>query len=289
MIIPARWYTGGKGLTQFRKEMLSDKRILELHDFVDETECFNNLQIEGGVCYFLWKHNYNGKCKVLNHKNGTVSSKNRYLDSISDDYFIRDNNSISILNKVSKHNEKTINELVSTSGPFGFRTNFKGQSNIKNMTNPISIYVSNRNVEYVEMNDITKNIHYVDKYKVFLPKAYGSSGRNVAQKVINNPFLGLPNQICTETYLMINGVNSKKEAINLKRYIETKFFRYMVYLMKSSQNMSASTYSLVPLQDFSKTWTDKELYEKYKLTQEEIDYIEETIAPMGEQESSQER
>ncbi|MCF2581342.1 Eco57I restriction-modification methylase domain-containing protein [Bacteroides caecigallinarum] len=278
MIIPARWYAGGKGLDDFRDKMLRDNRIKEIHDYPETADCFPGVQIKGGICYFIWDKVYKGKCKVSTHKGNTISSQmERYLLEKNCDIFIRYNEAISILHKVQLSNKITMDNYVSSRKPFGLPTTFRGK---KNKDNNCSILVyQNGGIGYIKLSEIERNQDWVNKYKVYITMAYGA-GEDFPHQIINKPFIGEPNSCCTETYLVIGPYNTQLQAENVISYIKTKFFRFMVLLKKNTQHASSKVYSFVPLQDFSKPWTDQELYKKYNLTQEEINFIESMIRPM---------
>lgn len=284
MIIKANWYTTGRGLDKFRLEMLNDTRIKTIVDFPNSDDCFPGTNIEGGVCYFLWDKNYNGDCKVINKKNDinkSISIRPLKNDGIS--VFIRYNEAASILNKVSKLKEKNFSEIASPQKPFGLRTYFEGEDH--SFDNSILVYGNKQRkfVSYTEKKNITKNQELIDTHKVLMSKAYGS-GKEAPFKVLNNPILSYPGSCCTESYIILGTYNSEREANNAITYINTKFFRFLVLMKKPTQDAARNVYELVPLQDFSKPWTDAELYEKYGLTQDEIDYIESMIRPMDNKE-----
>lgn len=279
MIIPSRWFTSGKGLDEFRKNMLHDDSLRIICDYPNAEDCFSGVKIEGGVCYFLWDRDNQGKCLVKNYdKNGINSEMTRDLLENGSEIFIRFNQAVQIYNKVVKLKEKTFDTIVSTRKPFGFSSNFNN-FNIKNSNGPIKIY-ANKKVGYIPANlSIPYNQEAVMKYKVFISFAYGM-GNVLQSQVINKPFIGEPNSVCTETYLLIGPFNNKNECENVISYMQTKFFRFMVSLIKNTQNGTKHVYQFVPMQDFSKPWTDKELYEKYDLSQDEINFIESMIKPM---------
>ena len=274
MIIPARWYAGGKGLDEFRDRMINSKNIKELHDFQNSQDCFPGaVSIEGGVCYFLLDENYIGKCEIYTHEKEVILSKSkRFLKEDGDDIFIRMNEAISIINKIKKLKEPSLAEGISSRKPFGFSTNFRGDKE-----SGVLCY-QNGGVSFVGIGEIKKGEHLIDKYKVIISKAYGSG--NKPYKVLNDPILAEKNSCCTETYIVIRAFENLTEAKNLISYIKTKFFRFLVLLRKNTQDATAKVYQFVPIQDFSKPWTDEELYEKYGLSEEEIKFIEENIKPM---------
>lgn len=276
MIIPARWYSGGKGLDDFREEALNDNRFREIHDFPDASDVFPGVQIKGGVCYFLWDRDHPGLCNVSNYLFGKISTLNRPLRENGADTFIRYNEAIPILHKVQQLKEPSLNSIVSARKPFGFQTNFKGKPNP--FPGAVKLY-QNGGVGWVSRKDITVGQDVIDKYKVFVP-ALGSGSDSFPHPILGRPFLGEPNSVCTETYVYIGPFDYKEAAVNLISYISTRFFRFLVLLAKNTQHATRRVYHFVPMQDFSKPWTDKELYAKYGLTQDEIAFIESMVRPM---------
>lgn len=279
MIIPARWYAGGKGLDKFRDQMLNDKRISVLHDFPDSNDCFAGVSIKGGVCYFLWEESHQGDCLVSTHEKNKINSEMvRSLKEDGLDTLIRYNKAISILRKVKAKNEESFKNIVSSSKPFGLRTFVKGRSKPSENYYSVKLY-QNGGIGYLNQEEIPINRHWIDQHKVLIGAAYGA-GETFPHKIINNPFYAEPRTACTETYMLIGPFDNKFICENVISYIESRFFRFMVLLKKNTQHATAKVYELVPMQDFSKSWTDKELYEKYGLNQEEIDFIESMIRPM---------
>jgi hypothetical protein len=276
MIIPARWYAGGKGLDKFREEMLNDKKIRILHDFINAGDVFPSVEIKGGVCYFLWDRDNEGKCKVVTHKNGKiVSEMERFLLEEGQDVFIRHNEAIPILKKVLSKKEKSFSKIVSSRQPFGLETNFKDFEDEK-FENGVKIY-ANKKIGYIEKDKIKKGLEYIDKFKIFVPKAIGSGDMKTD---LIKPILGEKNSCCTETYLLIGTFETEEEAKNVISYIKTKFFHFMLGLAKNTQDATQKVYKFVPLQDFSQPWSDEKLYKKYNLTEEEINFIESMIREM---------
>lgn len=276
-IIPARWYAGGKGLDQFREKMLNDKRIRVLHDYMNSSECFNGVEIKGGICYFLWERDNPGKCKVYNHsfeKNTSLSERN--LIEGNENIFIRFNNAISIVNKIKRYDEKSFSSLVSARKPFGLPTNFRGHKDKKD--NSVILY-ENNGISYIDEEEVLRGKEYINECKVFISRAYGA-GEDFPHQILNKPIAVVNNTACTETYLMIGPFKNQNESENVVSYIKTKLFRFLVLLIKNTQDATSKVYQFVPLQDFSKPWTDAELYQKYELTQEEIEFIESMIRPM---------
>ena len=290
MIIPARWFSGGRGLDDFREEMLSDKRIRVLHDYQNSDECFSGVNIEGGVCFFLWNRDNEGLCKIYSHTgNGSVTESERYLLEQGSDTFVRFNQAISILNKIRKFKEDSFASIMSANDPFGFdmreensykrvKPNFK----LKPFLNSVKFYYygwRTKGIGYVEPSQILKNQNLVKSHKVYISKAYGM-GSGIPSQVINKPILGEPNSCCTETYILIGPFGSSKECERVISYMNTKFFRLLILLIKNTQNAMKKVYSFVPIQNFDEEWSDEKLYKKYKLSTDEIDFIENMIKPM---------
>ena len=277
MIIPARWYAGGKGLDEFRDDMLHDLKIKIIHDFPNSSICFPGVEIKGGVCYFLWDNEYSGECEVITHKiDNTLSKMIRPLLEKNVNTFIRYNEAISIFHKCVDNHVSFVH-CVSSRKPFGLPTNFTSYKKEK-FLNSIKIY-ANKEIGYVSDNIILQHTDWIDKWKVYISRAYGA-GEDFPHQILNKPFIGEPNTICTETYLVIGPFNSQIEAKNVISYINTKFFRFLVLLIKNTQDATSKVYQFVPMQDFSRPWTDEELYQKYNLSREEIDFIESMIKPM---------
>lgn len=284
MIIPARWYSGGKGLDEFRIDMLNDERIKIIHDFPETSDCFPGINIRGGICYFLWDRNYKGLCKIFNHKKQEINVMERPLLENGAETFIRYNSAISILSKVMSFNEETMDKKVSSRLPFGIPSNFNDYSINQNYDYNVILYRSERSKNankkvYIKQINITKNIQWKDKIKVLVSKA-SPGGDEYPHSIISTPILAEKNSVCTETYLIVDFVNSLEEGYNLISYMKTKFFRFMMSLIKNTQNISKGVFKFVPVQDWSKSWTDDELYKKYGIDDKEIDFINSMIRPI---------
>jgi hypothetical protein len=275
MIIPSRYFTGGRGLDKFRNEMLTDTRIRTIYDFIDASECFPGVDIKGGVHYFLWERDYKGDCTIHTHANNKVTSvSTRPLLEEGAGVFIRFNEAISIFRKIRKYNERSFNIIISSAKPFGLRTFFKGKDNP--FPDAVKIY-QNRGIGYINRNDVLENKQWIDKYKILVPYAVGSGD---SKTDLIKPIYAEPGTCCTETYLVIGATNNSKEAMNIISYIQTKFFHFTLTLKKNTQHATKGAYEFVPIQNFDESWTDEKLYKKYNLTNDEIDYIETMIRPM---------
>lgn len=278
MIIPSRWFTGGKGLDEFRDEMLNDHRLQTIVDYPVSSDCFPGVEIKGGVCYFLWNRDKtHNKCVITTLRNNEISTMSRPLLEENLSIFIRYNQAVSILKKVSSKKEKSFSKFVSSRKPFGLETSIKG-SDKESSINHIKLY-GNKSITYCNEKNIKQNQEWINKDKIFISYAYGA-GEDFPHQIINKPFIPDKCSACTETYLVIGPFKNKKECTNVISYISTKFFRFLVLILKSTQHATKSVYQFVPQQDFSKSWTDDELYKKYNISKEEIDFIESMIRPM---------
>jgi len=288
MIMPARWYAGGRGLDDFRASMLSDNHIRRLDDFTNPEFVFPNTNIRGGICYFLRDKGYDNSSdlvRVVTHeKEGITSDTKRPIQIEGVETFIRDKQAISILSKVKASSYQFLEGWVSPLRPFGFRGYFVNDDAFHPSPDvllyPIKCIGKGRQIGYVEREIIKVHANWVDEYKVIMPRA-----NNIGTELNDdnlNAFIASPNTICTESYLVIGGGLNLSERVcrNICSYLKTKFSRYMHKIAKSSQDATSKTFQFVPLQDFSKPWTDAELYAKYGLTDEEISFIESMIKPM---------
>jgi site-specific DNA-methyltransferase (adenine-specific) len=283
MIIPSRWFTGGRGLDDFREEMLHDTRLQKIVDYFDSTECFPGVDISGGICYFLWERDNRGYyCEIVSIHSGQKTIMERPLLEQNNDTFIRFNEAVSIVRKVSKLKEKKFDEIVSSQKPFGLRTYVLGSPEME--SNSIQLY-ANRNIckeiGYISRTEITENKQWIDLWKVYISAAYGERG-SFPYLVLGKPFLGEPNSCCTETFQVIGPFETEIYSQNVIKYISTRFFRFLVLLIKNTQHAPKRVYSLVPIQDFNEEWTDEKLYKKYDLSPDEINFIESMIRPMSD-------
>ena len=287
MIIPARWFSGGRGLDSFRETMLNDKRIRVLEDYVESKDCFSGVNIAGGVCFFLWNRDQTGLCKITTHKvTGEVTVSERPLLEPGLETYIRNSEAISILNKVREKQEQSFSNIISANDPYGFdvRENnsylrVKPDFKLYEFNNSVHFYYNGwrkEGIGYIDRNKVRKNQELIDKIKIFIPKAWG--GTSLTSRL--HPYIPQNPSVSTETYLTVGPFNNLDEANNVISYMNTNFFHFLLFLIKISQNTMKGNYQLIPMQDFSKSWTDEELYTKYNLTQEEIDFIESMIKPM---------
>lgn len=289
MIMPARWFNTGTGLDEFREDMLRDERITVLHDFISAKMLFPTVEIKGGIIYLLWDRNHQGECRITTHYDqaNKIESTRKLLDDELG-VFVRDGRMISILKKIANKETTSFCTIVSSRDPFGYDIRLpnsykvaKHKFNLTNSGNDIRFYYNGwrkSGVGYVPKESVGNNVEWVGKFKILIPKAWGTGNSETDWL---NPFIVKPNSVCTETYLVVGPFENKDFAQNALSYMQTKFFHALVAVLKISQNAARSVYELVPMQDFSKPWTDEELYKKYRLSAKEIEFIESMIRPMS--------
>lgn len=286
IISPSRWFTGGKGLDKFRLEMLEDSRFRKIVDFSDSKDCFTDVEIKGGVNYFLWDTSYDGECIVINMLENKKISTQRKLKEKNLDIFIRYNILHGIFKKVCDEKIQGFNSLVSSRKPFGLDTN----TEISEIQNNDSIVIyGNSKIGYIDKSKVIKCLDISEKNKIFISYAYGA-GEGFPHQIINKPFIPVKNSVCTETYLVISPFESEEEVNNALKYMYTKFFRSLVLVAKNSQHATSKTYRFVPVQNFTNNsdidWSksineiDEQLFDKYGLSIEEREYIKSSIKDM---------
>ena len=280
MIIPSRWMSSGRGLTDFRKLMLGERRLRSLVDYSNTEELFPGIQNEGGVCFFLWDRDFKENCKVTRIRDGQkVGPELRDLNEF--DVFVRDSRALPILRKVLMKTTKFVNEISSADTPFGLASNYgkwKSSSSGSYTLKYFHLDGGKRTWSFVSRSTVSKNESVITKWKVLVPLAHG--GKLIPDQVIGQPALAGPNSVCSQTFRFIGPFQSKSEAESFESYLRTKVSRFLISLRKNSQNTYADTYSWVPQQTWNQTWTDAELYKKYGITKEEQAYIESMVKEM---------
>ena len=291
MVIPSRWFTGGKGLDEFRQSMLTDERLRSINDYLMASDVFPGVALKGGVCYFLWDRDNHGPCLVTTHLKGQApSTVSRKLLEDGMDVFIRFNEGMSILKKVvagesgtphslSLPKDKRFDRLVSPRKPFGFNSTFKGKD-VKN-ADDVLIYRKG-GTGYTPRSSVKNGAHLIDKWKVYVGFAAPGTGNKdtYPHRVISTPFIGSSGSVSSETYLCIAPLDSSSEAESVLSYLSCRLTRLLILLHKASQNTTRKVYAFVPTQQWDRIWTDEELYAKYGITDEEIVFIESMVRPM---------
>ena len=291
LVIPARWFAGGKGLDQFRESMLTDNRVRSIDDFLSAPDVFPGVGLKGGVCYFLWDRDNPGTCRVTTHfKDWPVSTSTRPLLEEGADVFIRFNEGLSVLKKVMAvdngnadsvllPDKKRFDRLVSSRKPFGLVTLFQGK--VAKGPGDITVH-QNGGTGYTPRSSITTGTHLIDKWKVYVgPAGPGTGNRDTyPHRIISSPFVGEPGSISSEMYLCIGPFDSKGEAESILSYLSCRLTRFLILQHKPSQHAARKVYTFVPTQEWDRQWTDKDLYAKYALSASEIAFIEKIIRSM---------
>lgn len=274
MIIPSRWFAGGKGLDDFREAMLHDRRISHLVDYPIASDVFPGVKVIGGICYFLWERDYKGPCSVTTHMNSTADTLRRPLDQF--DTFVRFNKAISILEKVLAKKYPALAEQVSRQKPFGLRTFVKPQKQ-----GAITLY-ANKSVGRIPKSEVTAGLEMVETWKVFTSMGYGEGGetREYPRMIMGKPIVARPPSACTETYIVVGSYKTRAEAGNLAAYIRTRFLRFLVGLRKNTQHITKDRFAFVPSLPMTTAWTDEKLYAHFGLTRAEAEFIATIVRPM---------
>ena len=284
MIMPSRWFAGGKGLDSFREEMLSDKRLSHIFDFINAKDCFPTASIGGGVNYILWNAKHCSDCSITTIQGDMRDTETRPLNQFS--VFIRYNAAIHIVNKCKS--EKNFDSIVNTRNPFGLSSNVRGEK-----SGELRL-ISSAGISWLPKSAVPSSNTLLSKYKILMSKVTaehaGEPDRNGQFKIVSRTEVVGPNDVCTDSYLIIGESEHKSVVENEYKYIQTRFARFLLMLAVSSINLSPDKFQFVPLQDFTEDsdidWNkpipdiDKQLYKKYNLTKEEIEFIEKMIKPM---------
>ncbi len=276
LIIPARWYTPSILQGGFTQRMLDDKNIAKLVDYCNAAECFTSVEIKGGLCYYLSDKCYNSECDIETHHANKCYKSRRFLRTKGLDAFVRYPQSLSIIKKVTRQDFRPLSEIVSSQNPFGFNSKVVGTKTP--FKDSVIIFSKFRNIGYIKRDDISLRQSYIDKWKVMTPIA--GEGGTLPHRITGRPFVSKPGECCNGTYMVIGPFDNQAESENAVKYLHSKFARFMVSIVQNTQNTKSDSYRLVPIQDFSKSWTDTELYQKYGLTEDEIQFIESMVRPM---------
>ncbi len=283
MVTPSRWFTGGKGLDEFRSTMLKDRRLKVIVDFPKLYDGFPGVKIRGGISYFLWELTHNGPCSVRTMWDGKPLGEVgiRYLDAY--DVLVRRNEAVTILEKVQafrfdEEQETTLDKSVSSGKPFGFRTFFHGRSTPAGLNDPVKLHGSQR-TSWVGRSEILRNVSWVDDWKVLMTAVQGTSAA-VETMFLSRPKIAGPGEACTETYIVAGRFDSQEQAECFAAYLKTRFVRFLVSLRKATQHATREVYSFVPSVPLDREWSDEALYTRYDLSEGEIAFIESTVGPM---------
>jgi site-specific DNA-methyltransferase (adenine-specific) len=278
MVIPSRWFGGGKGLAEFRATMLGDDRIRRLVDFESAKDAFPGVDLAGGVCYFLWNRDDRGPCEVTNIAgNAPQQTSERRLDEFPT--FVRHSAAVPIIRKVLAKSDRMMSEQVTSRKPFGLPTNARPET-----TGDLVLRWEKGEGPYPRSKIIVgKSI--IDKWKVITSYvAYdhaGNPGKDGRRKVFSKIDIMPPGTVCTETYLVVGAYDTENEATNLVTYMKTQFFRFLVAQFMYSHHLTRSAYEFVPVLDMDVEWTDEKLASTFELTQDEVDFIDTKVRPFS--------
>ena len=276
MIMPAKWYNGGRGLDQFRYDMLHDEQLRCLYDYIDPHDCFPTVDVAGGICYFLRDKRYFGLCNFVSCKNGTQIATMRDLSE--SDVLIRHQEELSILSKVQVEGQTYLNETAYSQKPFGLRTY------VKPLEKGDIVLRYNGGVGPYQSDLITTNKDLIGKWKIITScltaEHAGETDRNGQKRIFSTLEILEPGQICTETYMLLSTFDNRKACENMLGYLKTRFVRALIGMVTATQHLSRGNFRFVPVLDFTRPWTDGELYAKYGLNDEEITFVESMIKPI---------
>lgn len=273
MVIPSRWFGGGKGLDDFRADMLSDDRLRRIYDFEDASDVFPGVSVAGGVCYFLWERDSRGECEMVTFHGGQQSRTTRRLDEF--DTFIREGRAVPIIRKIVARDERRMREQVSSYKPFGLRTYVQPQTK-----GDIKLFWQ-KGIGPFARQDITAGIEMIDKWKVVCSRSghehAGNPGPDGLRRVLSRTEVLPPGTVCTETYLVIGSYDTENEARNLLAYMKTRTFRFLMSLFMYSHGITKDTFAYIPILDMTRRWTDADLATRYELTSDEVALIQSKI------------
>lgn len=278
MIIPSRWYAGGKGLDDFRYHFLHNRHIQKLVDFPNAKDCFPSSSIGGGVCYFLYSKKYTGDCDFISRNATSILSQSK-RDLSKHDILLRYAQAETILDKINKKQNKEISSLLFKRNAFGIQSSVRGK-NQKDSDRNIKL-LSSDGISFISINDVVKNQKVVPSFKVFISKLTAEHANEPSAdgkyKVLSKSGILNPGEVCTESYLIFAPFSKEDSALNLLNYLHTKFVRLLVLLCVSSINIVWDSFQFVPLIDLSKNWNDQDLYKYFGLDSNEISFIENLI------------
>jgi hypothetical protein len=281
MIIPSRWFTGGKGLNEFRDTMLHDKRIRKLVDYENFKDVFPGVDLAGGACYFLWDRDNKGSCEVVNMTDTEQGRMNRELDEF--DVFIRQNKALSVVRKVLAWNGKrpVLSEVVSARKPFGLPTNYEPrQSGIP------CYFIQRIGKKYADPKDVDDSKGYLNKWKLLAPKAPIAGQTDFSKPVgfyyDGNTRIAAPGECCTESFIVLGAFDSEKEVLSYKTYIYTKVVRFLLLQTVVSQDVTKKNFCFIPdLGHYEGTYDDRMLCKKWNITDDEWEMIDSRISAVG--------
>lgn len=272
MVIPSRWFAGGRGksLKTFANELRESKKLKQIYDFQDSKKVFPTVEIKGGVCFLHWDQNHNGNTKFYNHEDNTTMD----VDISAGDMIIRDSIALGIANKIQAKSKNFISDIAWSWNPFNLPSNYFEKNSEDKSGELLQCFTKRGVIKKIAKAKITKNVDKLGKFKVAYPKAVSTGG------IPHRPdqlFIMGKNQICTETYMVIDAFANKSQAEILLKYLQTDFVRFLVSIKKITQDMTKETWCLVPFMNVGTEISDKEIYKYYGLSKDETDYIKKKV------------
>lgn len=294
LITPSKWFTGDGQDGSFpplRKFAKENNHYAQIHHFGGSKELFPDVEL-GAVNYFLYNKDYQGTTMFANYSDSGIDTAIRPLFEDGIDIIISMNSMVSILKKVKASPDfSSLTEITTGRNAFGITGNAANNISSKiPFEGAYELRCAYEVIRYVSEELITRNKSIADKWKVFISKGNGGAGTLSDDKevsILGKPYIGSTKSACTDSLIPIGCFDTEVEAVNLQKYLTTKFLRFMVGILKTSQNITQIVYEFVPMQDFSRNsdinWCesisriDTQLYAKYGLTKDEIAYIESRI------------
>lgn len=278
MVIPSRWFSGGKGLDDFRETMLASSQFRKLVDYTNAKEVFPGTQIKGGVCYFLWDSQYEGPCEIVRIQNGEVGTSVERRLNAHGKVFIRFNEAAPILERILDKTDEFLVQQVTSRNAFNILSNFSDYRDVQ-FDGSIQFFCVD-GVKWISREIPTRNTELIDRWKALIPKA-GPGNDGYPHKILGEPLVAGPGSACSETYLVVGDYDTEKEAKNMQSFLKTRFARFMIALVKNTQNLTKAGFQFTPKLSMSRSWSDEELFDHFGIGLEEQEFIDTIVKPMS--------
>jgi site-specific DNA-methyltransferase (adenine-specific) len=277
MIIPSRWFTGGMGLGEFRRYMLTSRKLRNLVDVPNEKELFPDVKVEGGVCYFLWDENHRGDCTMTTLSSGQQSAPVQRNLAENDGFFVRDSEAVGLMERMKLLIDSggSLDQLVSPINPYGLATNFVAPRSDRG-ANLVNLHSRGGVQTLVDEAVIPQGKGTIHLWKVFVSKAYGGS-----EQVIGRPILASPPSASTMTYIFLGPFSSKSEAESMVCLLNSKTIRFLIKLLKPTQDLSRKCFKLVPILPLDRQWTEDEIQSQLNISAKEKNLIDNSVRSLN--------
>ncbi len=280
MIVPSRWFAGGKGLDKFRKEMLNDRHLVRIVDYINAKDCFPQNSISGGVNYFLWDRDHEKDCEFTTVIGDKEDTQIRKLNEFP--VFVRYNAAVNMIHQIMATDFVPLSTIVSSRNPFGLPTSARGEEKKKDGMLKL---VSSKGSGFIAPSEVVSNQDVVNKYKIMVSRiTYEHAGEPDKEgmfRVLSRVEVLKPGEVCTDSYLIIGGFDTENEAENCADYLKSKFARFLISQTLSSINLSKDKFGLIPMQDFTKKVDIEHLYKKYYFSKSDVEFINSLIHDFG--------